>query len=247
MVDQLSLRLDPQLPHLPLSLRPMTAVPSPEPFDSANHLFEPSWGGARVLAFVEADERSGRTTVRILDEAGDDLAPVLPELKGLGERFESPAVVVDGELLVVDRMGRCDPLALANRLRGKPGPSVVFLAFDLLYRDARPLLGQALTKRRDQLRRTIRPGPEALALPAIAGEGRALYAAVVDAGLAGVTGRVLRSPYLPGIRSRLWRFVPARRDPNLAPEGASSDADLLDEPSAGPVLALIRRLPLDDG
>ena len=61
---------------------------------------------------------------------------------------------------------------------------------------------------------------------------------------------MLRSPYLPGIQSRLWRFVATRRDPNRPPDEPSVQGDALDEPSdepsAGPVLALIRRLPLDD-
>ena len=52
MSDQLTLRLDPALPKLPAGLRPMLARPLPAPFDSAEHLFEPVWGGARALALI---------------------------------------------------------------------------------------------------------------------------------------------------------------------------------------------------
>ncbi len=56
------------------------------------------------------------------------------------------------------------------------------------------------------------------------------------------------SPYLPGIRSRLWRFVAAT--PGSAAPGPESpsgdDGELRPPTAAAPVLALISRLPLDD-
>src|SRR5438309_943909 len=101
MADQLSLRLDPSLPHLPPSLRPMTAVPAAGPFDSFEHLFEPTWGGARALAFIETDPGPGREAFRLLDDAGRDLAPLVPELSAFGERVVATSAIVDGELIVV--------------------------------------------------------------------------------------------------------------------------------------------------
>jgi hypothetical protein len=61
--------------------------------------------------------------------------------------------------------------------------------------------------------------------------------------------RLRSSPYLSGTRSRLWRFVPAH--PGAL--GRSTGQPPLDSPpddghpGAGPVLALISRLPLDLG
>ena len=55
----------------------------------------------------------------------------------------------------------------------------------------------------------LRPGDEVVAVPAIATEGRALYDAAVAQGIAGILARQRMSPYLPGMRSRLWRYVPA--------------------------------------
>ena len=253
MADQLSLDLRVALPRLPAAIRPMLAQPAADPFDSPEHLFEPSWGGVRILAFVEAAGDDMAPSVRLLDERGRNVTTLLPELASLPSRVAAESAVLDGEIVVVDRLGRSDPLALAARLRGNPGPSVAFLAFDLLIRDGRPLFGVALERRREQLRRLLLPSEEAIAVPSIAGEGRALYAAVVEAGIAGVMGRMRRSPYLPGVRSRLWRFV-ARRDPDpFAPEGTAPAESSPDDtaaseavPGNAPMLALIRRLPLDD-
>jgi hypothetical protein len=119
---------------------------------------------------------------------------------------------------------------------------VAFLAFDLLHLDGRSLLGMPLVRRRQLLRRVLRPGDEVVAVPAIAGEGRALWDAAAAQGIAGVMARQRTSPYLPGVRSRLWRFVPAVSDAHL--EGSDEELTVPDGPANAPVMALIRRLPL---
>jgi bifunctional non-homologous end joining protein LigD len=259
MRDQLSLRLEPdvpRLPNLPVTLRPMLARPLAEPFDSTAHLFEPSWGGLRALAFVGPAEVAGSGDVRVLDGEGRDLAASLPELAGLAVRIDARSAVLDGELVVVDAAGRADPDELASRLAGGPGRPVAFLAFDLLHIDGRSLLSAPLDRRREQLRRVLRPGDEVVAVPAIAGEGRALHEAAAAQGIAGIMARQRSSPYLPGVRSRLWRFIAvggepaagaaAAREGVAALDGSDADSGLGESSTAAsaPVVALIRRLPL---
>jgi len=245
MTDQLSLLLETQLPRLPDTLRPMLARPAGAPFDSAGHIFEPSWGGLRALAFIGPAATPGAGDVRIVDVDGADIGRALPELAGLAVRVDARSAVLDGELVAVDRRGRADGRELATRIAGRPGRSVAFLAFDILHLDGRSLLGMQLNRRRQLLRRVLRPGDEVVAVPAIANEGRALWDAVVAQGIAGVMARQRTSPYLPGIRSRLWRFVPAVAAPGTS---AATPDETGDEPGDGPanapVIALIRRLPL---
>ena len=142
--------------------------------------------------------------------AGADRTAALPELAGLAVRVAARSAILDGELVVVDGAGRADSAELARRLAGTAGRPVAFLAFDLLLLDGRSLLSQPLDRRRDALRRVLRPGDEVLAVPAIAAEGIALFEAAVAQGIAGVLARQRSSPYLPGVRSRLWRYVAAR-------------------------------------
>jgi ATP-dependent DNA ligase len=247
--DQLSLELEPSMPGLPAILRPMVARHHPTPFDSSDHLFEPSWGGRRALAFVEpavvdAPEGGGFVTVdgrpslRLVDPGLRDLAPRLPELADLPARIDARSAVIDGELVVVTSAGRPDPAALDERLAGRSGPPVAYLVFDILYLDGRPLLAEPLHKRRATLRRVLAPGESVVAVPAIPGEGLALHDAASSQGLAGVLARVRTSPYLPGVRSRLWRSIPS------GPSPASVALDDPATPPASPVLALIARLPL---
>jgi bifunctional non-homologous end joining protein LigD len=231
MADQLSLRLEAdQLPDLP-DLRPMLPRVLPAPFDSDEHLFEPWWGGERALAMIGPAELAGTGAVRIVDADGRDLTSVLPELAGLAVRVAARSAILDGELVVVDGSGRADSGELERRLSGEAGRSAAFLAFDLLHLDGRSLM----------------------AMPAIATEGIALHAAVEAQGIAGVLARHRSSPYLAGVRSRLWRFVaagaggaePAETD--VAGAGQSSGAEPgLAAAASAPVLALISRLPLED-
>src|SRR5207245_3804715 len=119
----------------------------------------------------------------------------------------------DGELVVVDEGGRSNPDALEQRLGGLGGPFVAYLVFDLLYVDGRPLLGEPLARRRQMLRRTVQPGEALVSVTSIAGEGRALYEAVLAQGIGGVMARHRQTPYPPGDPSGLWAFIAAAGGP----------------------------------
>ena len=248
MADQLSLRLRTDLPNLPDTLRPMLPRPLAEPFDSADHLFEPAWGGLRALAFIGPADRRGSGDVRVIDAEGRDVGGRLVELSGLAVRIDARSAVLDGELVVVDAAGRADAGELEARIAGQPGRQVAYLCFDLLHLDGRPLLSLPLLRRREMLRRVLRPGDEVVAVPAIATEGRALFEAVVAQGIAGIMARQRTSPYLSGIRSRLWRFIPAvRSSKKVQAKSDGPAADSLEPPrgaASAPVIALISRLPL---
>jgi ATP-dependent DNA ligase len=247
--DQLSMRLEPPLPNLPTGLRPMLARPLPEPFDSEAHLFEPIWGGARALALIGPADVAGAGDVVLVAEDGTTGAAPL-ELAGLAGRVAARSAVLDGEIVVVDEAGRLDRDELARRFAGESGRPLSFLAFDLLHLDGRSLLNLALEKRRALLRQILRPGDEVVAVPAIATEGRALFDAVSSQGLLGIRARQRSSPYLPGIRSRMWRSVAVDGQTTVESRlirGVPDVVDALDITSdrSAPVLAMIRRLPLE--
>jgi bifunctional non-homologous end joining protein LigD len=245
MRDQLSLRLEPELatlPNLPEGLRPMRPKPAAEPFDSEAHVFEPWWGGLRALAYVGPSDAAGGGDVRVIDDAGRDVGARLPELAGMAVRLDARSAVLDGELVATDEAGLADNAELERRIAGDGGRPVAFLAFDLLHLDGRSLLATPLHRRREALKRILHPGDEVVAVPAIAAEGRALHAAAAAQGIAGILARQRTSPYLPGVTSRLWRYVPVVSAGKRAP--APPAGDDVAETAAAPVIALIRRLPL---
>jgi bifunctional non-homologous end joining protein LigD len=223
----------------------MLARPADAPFDSEEHVFEPSWGGRRALAFIELDRSDRRPRLRLLDESGRDMAPQLPELAStIPDLVGDLPAIVDGELVMPDRDGRMDPDALEVRLAGgqTPGFSPVYLVFDLLWAAGMPIIAHPLLRRREHLARIVRPSAELVVLPGVVRDGLDLYFAVAQQGLRGVTARHLRSPYLPGRRSDLWRWIPTR--PGETPLHVVPDPT--DAPASRPMLALIQRLPLED-
>lgn len=248
MAEQLSFRLEPPMPR-PGDVAPMWPTPRPDPFDSPDWLFEPTWGGHRVLVFVEPGAVAGGGEVRVVDGRGASHEGVLPELAGLAVRVAARSAVLDGELVVVDASGHADDDALRRRLSGQPGRPVALLVFDLLHLDGRWLLGRPLDKRRAALRRVLRPGDEVVVVPAIGGEGVALHAAVSTQGIAGILARRRASPYLPGVRSRLWRSIEASAPGEASPAAASEEGPeegIGAAPATAPVLAMFRRLPFPD-
>ncbi len=254
MPDQLSLELPADLPAAPRGLRPMLPRPARAPFDSPDHLFQPLWDGLRALVFVARPvAEAAAPAVTIVDVDGVERTTDFPELAAVADGLDARSAVLDGEIVVVDRAGRLDRRGLAARLDGRGGPPALFLAFDLVHLDGRSLLGRPLERRREVLRRIVdraRGGP-LIVVPAIEGDGRALHAAVEAQGLAGVLARVRTSPYLPGVRSRLWRFVAAGvTGGSRAASPADEDVETAGlEPSrrgSAPVLAVIARLPLGE-
>ncbi len=244
MPDQLNLSLSGDQARLPRSLRPMLARPADAAFDSDDHMFEPRWGGRRVLAFIEPDASAGRPRLRLVDDNGRDLTSALPELAGIADLVGDLPAILDGEVVIPDKIGRMDEDALVARLTdGDKTESVpVYLAFDLLWAGGRPIIAQPLLRRRERLAKIVHPAAELVLLPGVVRDGLDLYSAVAQQGLRGVMARHLRSPYLPGRRSELWRWIAAR--PGEMPLHAVPDP--VEAPPFRPVLALIQRLPLED-
>jgi bifunctional non-homologous end joining protein LigD len=224
----------------------MLARPVLVPFDSPDHLFEPRWGGLRALAFVE----HGRT--RIVDRRGRDVGSSFPELGLLASLLEEEPAVLDGEIVIAGPNGLADGLPLDERLAGRSAAgSATYLAFDLLVSARRSLLGEPLERRRDLLRRLLRRGTQALLVPAVRGDGIALHRAVSEQGLHGTVGRHRRGPYLPGVRSDLWRFVETA-EPIVGPTSTTATGSGSPAPGAddewgpGPIIGVLSRLPLGD-
>ena len=177
-------------PDLP-DLRPMLARPLPE--RSIRSSTCSSRGGAgRTGAGLDraGGSTAGDGDVRVVDADGRRSDRGTPRA-GRHGRARRGAL---GDPRRGARRGRC---RWASRRRGarsdasraSRGRPVAFLAFDLLHLDGRSLLDQPLVKRREALRRVLRPGDEVVAVPAIATEGRALFEAIVAQGLAGMMAR----------------------------------------------------------
>jgi bifunctional non-homologous end joining protein LigD len=183
---------------LPRDLVPMRPRLAANAFNSPDHLFELKWDGIRALASME------RGQLRLTDRGGGDLLPLVPEL---AELPIPEGAALDGEIVVCDSRGRPSYDLLTGRLgpkAAKRGRGPVFVAFDLLYEEHRPLLARPLEERRRRLT-ALGIRSRSLAVPEhLAEDGEPFLDVVAEYGLEGIVAKRRDSPYIPGTRSGDW-------------------------------------------
>lgn len=198
---------------LPDFVAPMLATLVDEPFDSAQHLFEVKWDGIRALSFVE------RGGLRALTRNRQDLLPAFPELELL--RALPDGTVLDGELVAFEgerpSFARVlERMHVRTRARAEPAARAtpaVYVVFDLLYADGRPLLKEPLRTRRARLEELVRDraDPRLVFSEGVVGAGRALFDEMRARALEGCVAKDLDSRYLAGKRTRAWLKIKTTR------------------------------------
>jgi bifunctional non-homologous end joining protein LigD len=181
---------------------PMLASPWPEPFIDSDWVFELKWDGIRGIVAGGP----GRP-VSIRSRAGNDLSDRYPELTA----YElDRTVVLDGEIVALDSVGRPSFEALQQRM-GRSGVDaarvvpVSFAAFDVLY-DAFEVIGEPWTERRRHLE-SLDLGPPFVVSSAVPGDPTALWELVERREFEGIVAKRMAAPYRPGVRSPDWRKI----------------------------------------
>jgi bifunctional non-homologous end joining protein LigD len=204
-------RMDPPPPGfepLPARIPPMMAVLRGElPPDDGTWAFEMKWDGVRAVVHVDG----GRP--RALSRNDNDMTASYPELRDLAESLGSLQVVLDGEIVALDRQGRPSFAALQPRMhvtdpaqirRLQASTPVTFMAFDLLHLDGHSTLSLPYEDRRRLLESLELQGPSWRTPPAWYSDGASVLAAAGEQGLEGIVAKRRDSPYLPGRRSESW-------------------------------------------
>lgn len=203
--------MPPPLPHLLPMKGSGGALPTEDGW-----AFEIKWDGMRVIVEVDASGVRGHSA------NGLDVSTRFPELAGLADHLAGHRAVLDGEVVVLDELGRADFSRLQQRMHvGNPDQvlrrdqPVTFVVFDLLHLDATPTIDLPYADRRALLSELVEPGPGWLVPDHQVGHGQELFDAAAATGLEGVMAKRLDSRYLPGKRSSAWRKVKVRRRQEL--------------------------------
>ena len=167
--------------------------------------FEVKWDGVRAVVAVD------RGTVRINTRNGRDASSTYPELAGLAGAVGNRAVLLDGELVAFDPMGRPSFELHQQRMHVRtPSPAlvkqvpIVLCVFDLLMIDGRNLVGEPLSSRRTALQGLSLRGPSWQTPPWSIGDPGPIRTVVDGLGLEGIVAKRLDSIYKPGRRSSAW-------------------------------------------
>ncbi len=195
----------------PAWVRPMLATGGELPGGEGGWAYEMKWDGVRASAYI-----AGGRLLRLASRTGRDITATYPELHGLGAAAGSRQLVLDGEIVAFDG-GRPSFEALQQRMhvasaahaaRLAAQVPVVYLVFDLLHADGRPLLELPYRQRRELLDGLGLAGRFWQTPPAFTGAaGADVLAAAGAQGLEGVVAKRLDAPYRPGARSADWRKV----------------------------------------
>lgn len=184
------------------------------PFDSEKHLFEVKWDGIRILAFF------GENVARLQGRKLLDATARYPEIVRALERLPGDGIL-DGEVVVLDEDGRPNFQRVLIReqtasrdaalLKARQHP-VIYVAFDLLYRDGQPLFDRPLIERKKLLSELLADPPSPIVESTyVLNRGKALFREAEERGLEGIVAKRLESRYLRGQRSSDWLKLKVRR------------------------------------
>ena len=135
---------------------------------------------------------------------------VFPELEELTNIASD--VVVDGEIVVM-RKGEVDFQTLLKRVQATDSREikklqqmypVLYILFDILEKDGKPLLDMPLMERKQILKDSVKEGKNVLLSVFVEEKGEAYYRASIEKGMEGVMAKKKDSIYAPGIRSGSW-------------------------------------------
>ncbi len=183
----------------PHAVRPMLATPIAEPFDRPGWLFEIKWDGYRAIAEVE----NGRVKLYSRNQNSFDrrFAPIVEALQGLGHD-----AVLDGEVVVVDSVGRSSFQLLQNYQKTGQG-QLVYYVFDLLHLDGHDLRPLPLIERKKILGALVTGLPRIRLSEHVENDGIDLFHIAAKRGLEGIIAKDGVSPYREGRRGGEWLKV----------------------------------------
>jgi len=177
-----------------------------KPFDDEGWLFEIKWDGIRAIGVLH-----GRGSYTLISRNQLSLNSKFPELAGLDEQFARTPLVIDGEIVSLDSLGRSSFQRLQRRFKkeGSEGGHIMYSVFDLLYDGRHDLRQRPLDERKAALEKLIKPSAKLVMYSKhVIGKGKQLFAVARRRKLEGIVGKRRDSTYQER-RSRDWVKIKA--------------------------------------
>ncbi len=191
---------------LPRHIQPMLATLSKLPASQSGWAYEFKWDGVRALCYWDGK--------RLLLESRNLLNITFryPEFHDLALQLGDRPVVLDGEIVALDRQGspsfpllqqrmHISPDRVAERARQVPAH---YFVFDILHLGRKSLMQEPYLARRKALESLGIDHPQVKVPPHELEDGEAMLQTARDHRLEGIVAKRTDSPYEPGRRSRQW-------------------------------------------
>lgn len=162
-------------------------------------LYELKYDGYRIIAYVEGN--SVRLMTRNNNDFTDRFGCITSSLLNWAA---GRAMVLDGEMVVADALGKTDFQALQNYKKNRKTQNLIYIIFDLLALDGADLRGQRLIQRKETLMALMQDAPKNLHYSQhVMGNGKESFKAACELGMEGIVGKKADSVY-SGTRNGDW-------------------------------------------
>ena len=191
----------------PDNLKPMLAKTGKIPIKPSDYGFEIKWDGLRAIIYV------AQGSVRIQSRNLKNITRQYPELAALTSSCPDKKLVLDGEIIALDRDGRPSFSLLQHRMgvtavrtieKLRLSIPVTYIIFDILFLEPDALLNRSYSDRRSILADLSLSGPHWQTPAYWRGTGEEVLTASRTNGLEGIVAKRLDSAYQPGLRSGAW-------------------------------------------
>lgn len=197
----LKLNLKPNLSkkNFPNRINPELATLADEPPQGDGWIHEIKLDGYRILAFKKNDK------TRLISRNQNDWTPKFKTIADSVTRYFATDVVVDGEIVVLDKEARSNFQLLQNSIKDPEDSSFVYYIFDLLYYDQYNLMHLPLIERKTLLNKLLsNNNNDQLRLSDhIIGSGKKILEKACQLKLEGIISKESQSEYVQK-RSRSW-------------------------------------------
>ena len=167
-----------------------------------NWVFELKYDGYRILAYIEDNQ------ARLISRNGKDYTSKFKSIAdSLGEWSEGRSMVLDGEVVILDKDGKTDFSALQGFLKSPKGQSLTYMIFDLLALSGKDLRGEPLKDRKEKLSSLLEnPHPDLHYSKHVDSDGKDIFKAACKGNMEGIICKKEQSIY-SGTRNGDWLKV----------------------------------------
>ena len=184
----------------PEFIAPQLATLAKEPPEGDEWVHELKFDGYRMLCHLS------RGRVRFWSRNRKDWTAKFPNLVKAVEVFPASSVILDGEVVIVDKAGRSSFQDLQQSMRKSGTAAFVFQIFDLIYLDGYDLTAAPLLQRKlllETLLASIKGKSPLRFSEHVEGNGKEFFAQACEYKIEGIVSKLADSPY-QSTRNRNW-------------------------------------------
>ena len=187
------------LAELPRTVSPQLATLVERAPDTGGWVHEIKLDGYRAIL------RKDGCAVVALSRSGRDWTEKWRTIADAVAALPAERLLLDGEVVVLDRDGRPSFQALQDELAAGRTGDLIYHVFDILHLDGHDLTALPLTERKHLLRGVLEHAAGPLRYTeALAERGGDVWSVACELGLEGIVSKRADSPYRPGARTREW-------------------------------------------